>query len=203
MRVTCLCRMALCCTVFSCALTGSEYLFFIHRAVELCTTAEPSTASRSAHSTTTKPYVFNHTWRDDIIIRVDDSSYSSVSAVVVWYCYLGSSGVLCFCGVFVSAVCTCVLKRSTMHVLLLTHYWMVYARGGWSLHGCFCAIVERVVDMTRAGDDTMCIHTGCKWTIIHSLWRGNGAPRLLLSCVCGVWMLYMALCISACCVVLL
>ena len=29
----------------------------------------------------------------------------------------------------------------------------------WSLHGCFCAIGERVVDMTRAGDDTMCTHS--------------------------------------------
>ena len=29
----------------------------------------------------------------------------------------------------------------------------------WSLHGCFCAIDERVVDMTRPGDDTMCTHS--------------------------------------------
>ena len=34
-------------------------MYFIHRAVELYTTAEPSTASRNAHSITTKPYVFN------------------------------------------------------------------------------------------------------------------------------------------------
>ena len=35
----------------------------------------------------------------------------------------------------------------------------VRARRLWSLHGCFCAIDERVVDMARAGDDTVCTHS--------------------------------------------
>ena len=84
--------------------------------------------------------------------------HGSVSALVVWYCYMFKCGVLCLC-VFSYRLCLymCVETVDNSCGIADTLLNGVRARL-WSLHGCLCAIDKRIVDMTRAGDDTVCTH---------------------------------------------